>query len=51
MLVMVATNAIGREFSKINRCTEVGVRKSCEGVEIVAKLLEEMRLSGTRLEF
>ncbi|MCL0074188.1 hypothetical protein M1O50_04885 [Dehalococcoidia bacterium] len=49
-LVMVATGAVEREFREINRRTEVGARWSDEGVERVARLLEEVRLNGTRLE-
>ena len=49
--VVVATCAIEREFRKINRRTEVGVRWSDEGVERVARLLEEVRLNRTKLEF
>jgi hypothetical protein len=50
-LVMVATGAVEREFREINRRTEVGARWSDEGVERVARLLEEVRLNGTKLEF
>jgi hypothetical protein len=50
-LVMVATSAVEREFREINRRTEVGARWTDEGVERVARLLEEVRLNGTRLEF
>ena len=50
-LVMVATSAVEREFREINRRTEVGTRWSDEGVERVARLLEEVRLNGTKLEF
>lgn len=50
-LVMVATSAVEREFREINRRTEVGARWSDPGVERVARLLEEVRLNGTRLEF
>jgi len=50
-LLMVATSAVEREFREINRRTEVGARWSDEGVERVARLLEEVRLNGTRLEF
>jgi len=50
-LVMVATGAAEREFREINRRTEVGARWSDEGVERVARLLEEVRLNGTKLEF
>lgn len=50
-LVMVATSAVEREFREINRWTEVGARWSDEGVERVARLLEEVRLNGTKLEF
>lgn len=42
---------IAREFREINRRTEVGARWTDEGVERVARLLEEVRLNGTRLEF
>ena len=49
--VMVATSAVEREFREINRRTEVGTRWSDEGVERVARLLEEVRLNGTKLEF
>ncbi|MCL0053353.1 hypothetical protein M1M86_02590 [Dehalococcoidales bacterium] len=47
---LVATGAVEREFREINRRTEVGARWSDEGVERVARLLEEVRLNGTRLE-
>lgn len=50
-LMMVATSPVEREFREINRRTEVGARWSDEGVERVARLLEEVRLNGTRLEF
>jgi len=50
-LVMVATSAVEREFREINRRTDVGARWSDEGVERVARLLEEVRLNGTNLEF
>jgi len=50
-LVVVATSAVEREFREINRRTEVGTRWSDEGVERVARLLEEVRLNGTKLEF
>jgi len=50
-LVMVATGPMEREFREINKRTEVGARWSDEGVERVARLLEEVRLNGTRLEF
>jgi len=50
-LVMVATSAVEREFREINRRTEVGARWSDPGVERVARLLEEVRLNRTRLEF
>ena len=50
-LVMVATSAVEREFREINRRTEVGAMWTDEGVERVAKLLEEVRLNGTKLEF
>ncbi len=48
---MVATSAVEREFREINQRTEVGTRWSDPGVERVARLLEEVRLNGTRLEF
>ena len=48
---MVATGVVEREFREINRRTEVGARWSDAGVERVARLLEEIRLNGTRLEF
>lgn len=48
---MVAIGAIAREFREINRRTDVGAGWSNEGVERVARLLEEVRLNGTRLEF
>lgn len=50
-LVMVATSAVEREFREINRRTEVGTRWTDGGVERVARLLEEVRLNGTKLEF
>lgn len=50
-IVMVATGPVEREFRQINRRTEVGARWTDEGVERVAKLLEEVRLNGTKLEF
>ncbi|MCL0093190.1 transposase [Dehalococcoidia bacterium] len=51
-LVMAATSSVEREFREINRRTEVGARWTDEGVERVARLLEEVRLNGTRrLEF
>lgn len=50
-LVMVATSAVEREFREINRRTEIGARWTDEGVERVARLLEEVRLNGTKLEF
>jgi len=50
-LVMVATGAAEREFREINRRTELGARWSDEGAERVARLLEEVRLNGTKLEF
>jgi len=50
-LVMVATSAVEREFREINRRTEVSTRWSNEGVERLARLLEEVRLNGTELEF
>ena len=49
-LVMVATSAVEREFREINRRTEVGARWTDEGVERVIRLLEEVRINGTRLE-
>jgi hypothetical protein len=36
---------------EIKRRTEVRARRSDEGVERVARLLEEVRLDGTRVEF
>ena len=48
---MVATSPVEREPREINRRTEFGARWSDEGVEKVARLLEEVRLNGTRLEF
>ena len=50
-LVMVATSAVEREFREINRRTEVGARWSDEGVERVARLLEEVRLNRAKLKF
>jgi len=50
-IVMVATGPVEREFREINRRTEIGARWTDEGVERVARLLEEVRLNGTRLEF
>jgi hypothetical protein len=50
-LVMVATGPVEREFREINRRTEIGARWTDEGAERVARLLEEVRLNGTRLEF
>lgn len=50
-LVMVATGPVEREFREINRRTEIGARWTDQGVERVARLLEEVRLNGTRLEF
>jgi hypothetical protein len=57
-LVLVATSpsqgrtsAVERELREIKRRTEVGARRSDEGVERVARLLEEVRLNGTRVEF
>lgn len=50
-LVAVATSAVVREFREINRRTEVDARWTDEGVERVARLLEEMSFDGTRLEF
>lgn len=50
-LVMVTTGAAEREFREINRRTEIGARWTDEGVERVARLLEEVRLNGTKLEF
>ena len=43
-LVMVATGPMEREFREMNRRAEVGARWSDEGVERVARLLEEVRL-------
>lgn len=48
---MVATSAVEREFREINRRTEISARWTDEGVERVARLLEEVRLNGTKLEF
>ena len=50
-LVMVATGPVEREFREINRRTEIGARWTDEGAERVARLLEEVRLNGMRLEF
>ncbi len=50
-LVTVATSAVEREFREINHPAEVGARWRDEGVEKVARLLEEVRLNRTRLEF
>ena len=50
-IVMVATGPVEREFREINRRTEVGARWTDEGVERVARLLEEVRLNGTKPEF
>jgi hypothetical protein len=50
-LVMVAIDAVEREFREIKRRTEVGARWSDDGVERVARLLEEVRLNGARLGF
>jgi hypothetical protein len=50
-LAMVATGPVEREFREINRRTEIGARWTDEGVERVVRLLEEVRLNGTRLEF
>lgn len=41
---------VEREFREANR-TEAGTRWSDEGVERVARLLEEVRLNGTKLKF
>ena len=49
-LVVVTTSAVEREFRQINRRTEIGARWSGEGIEGVARLLEEVRLNGTKLE-
>jgi len=38
-------------FREINRRTEIGARWIDEGAERVARLLEEARLNGTKLEF
>jgi len=38
-------------YGNLPYLTEVGARWSDEGVERVARLLEEVRLNGTRLEF
>jgi hypothetical protein len=50
-IVMVATGPVEREFREINRRTEIGARWTDQGVERVTRLLEEVRLNGTRLEF
>lgn len=50
-LVVAATSAVERECREINRRTEVGDKWTDECVEKVARLLEEVRLNGTRLEF
>lgn len=50
-LVVGDTRAVRREFKEINRRTEVGARWTEEGVERVARLLEEVRLNGIRFEF
>jgi hypothetical protein len=50
-IVMVATGPVEREFREINQRTEIGARWSDEGVERVARLLEEVRLNGMKLEF
>jgi hypothetical protein len=43
-------SAVERELREIKQRTEVGAG-SDEGVERVARLLEEVRLDGTRVEF
>jgi len=48
---MVATGAVEKEFREINRRTEVGARWSDDGIEKVARLLEEVRLNGAKLGF
>jgi hypothetical protein len=50
-LLMVGSSAVEREFREINQRTEVGARWTDEVVERVARLLEDVRLNGTRLEF
>jgi len=50
-LVIMATSAVERKFREVNRRTEVGARWTDEGVERVARLLEEVRLNRTKLEF
>ena len=50
-IVMVATGPVEREFREINRRTEIGARWSDEDTEGVARLLEEVRLNGMKLEF
>ena len=40
-----------QKFREINRRTEVGARWTDKGVERVARLLEGVRLNGTKLEF
>ena len=47
---MVANGPVEREFREINRHTEIGARWTDEGVERVARLLEEVRLNDTKLE-
>ena len=48
---MVATSAVAKEFREINQWAKVDTRWSDEGVEGVARLLKEVRLNGTKLEF
>ena len=48
---MVANDPVEREFREINRHIEIGARWSDEGVERVARFLEEVKLDETRLEF
>jgi hypothetical protein len=48
-LVMVVPSPVEREFGEINRRTEVDARWTDEGVERIAKLLEEVRINGKRL--
>lgn len=50
-LIQGRTSAVERELREINQRTEVGARRSDEGVDSVARLLEEVRLNGTTVEF
>ena len=47
---MVATSTVEREFRKINRRIGVDAKWGDEGVERVARLLEEVRLNVTKAE-